>query len=54
MCVVEYEPLDIQSELSYVEQPVKILNRQEKTLRNKKVGLVKVLWRNPKVEESTW
>ena len=53
-CVVEYEPLDIQSDLSYVEQPVKILDRQEKTLRNKKVVLVKVLWRNPKVEESTW
>ena len=53
-CVVEYEPLDIQSDLSYVEQPVKILDCQEKTLRNKKVVLVKVLWRNPKVEESTW
>ena len=53
-CVVEYKPLDIQSDLSYLEQPVKILDRQEKTLRNKKVVLVKVLWRNPKVEESTW
>ena len=53
-CVIEYEPLDIQADLSYVEQPVKILDRQEKTLRNKKVVLVKVLWRNPKVEESTW
>ena len=53
-CVVENEPLDIQANLSYVELLVKILDRQVKILRNKKVVLVKVLWRNPKVEESTW
>ena len=52
--VIEYEPVDIKSNLSYVEQPVKILDREEKVLRNKSVRLVKVLWRNPKVEESTW
>ena len=43
-----------QPDLSYVEQPVEILDRQEKVLRNKTVMLVRVLWRNPKVEESTW
>ena len=53
-CVIEYEPLDIQADLTFVEQPVKILDRQEKILRNKKIVLVRVLWRNPKVEESTW
>ena len=52
--MIEYEPLDIQADLTFVEQPVKILDRQEKILRNKKVVLVRVLWRNPKVEESTW
>ena len=53
-CVIEYEPVEIQLDLSYVEQPIKILDRQERVLRNKKVVLVKVLGRNPKVEESTW
>ena len=52
--VIEYEPVEIQTDLSFVEQPVKILDWQEKSLRNKSVKLVKVLWRNPKVEESTW
>ena len=52
--VVEYEPVEIQTDLSYVEQPIEILDRREKVLRNKTVVLVKVLWRNPKVEESTW
>ena len=52
--VIEYEPVEIQADLSFVEQPVKLLDWQVKSLRNKSVMLVKVLWRNPKVEESTW
>ena len=52
--VIEYDPIEIQPDLSYVEKPVQILDRQDKVLRNKSVSLVKVLWRNPKVEESTW
>ena len=52
--VIEYEPIEVQPDLSYVEQPVKILDRKEKVLRNKTIPIVRVLWRNPKVEESTW
>ncbi|KAL8093417.1 hypothetical protein AgCh_035336 [Apium graveolens] len=52
--VIELEPVEIQQDLSYVEQPVRILDRKQKTLRNKVVPLVRVLWRNPKIEESTW
>ena len=37
-----------------MEQPVRILDRKERTHRNKVVPLVRVLWRNPIVEESTW
>ena len=52
--VIEYELLDFRPDLSYVEHPIEILDRHERVLRNKKVVLVKVLWRNTKVEESTW
>ena len=52
--VIEYEPIEIQPDLSFVERPVQILDRREKVLRNKSVSLVRVLWRNPRVEESTW
>ncbi|KAL5568094.1 hypothetical protein UlMin_024669 [Ulmus minor] len=31
-----------------------ILDRKTKTLRNKEIPLVKVLWRNQKMEEATW
>lgn len=52
--VIEYEPIAVQPDLSYVEQPVRILDKKDRVLRNKTVSLVRVLWRNPKVEESTW
>ncbi|KAL0558819.1 hypothetical protein IC582_003401 [Cucumis melo] len=52
--VVDYEPLGIDGNLSYVEQPVEVLAREVKTLRNKEIPLVKVLWRNHRVEEATW
>ncbi|XP_060966863.1 uncharacterized protein LOC133035121 [Cannabis sativa] len=40
--------------MSYEEQPVQILDRKDKVLQNKTIALVKVLWRNSKVEEATW
>ncbi|VFQ90766.1 unnamed protein product [Cuscuta campestris] len=40
--------------LSYEEEPVQILAREVKELRNKSVPLVKVLWRNHSTEEATW
>ncbi|VFQ73765.1 unnamed protein product [Cuscuta campestris] len=40
--------------LTYEEKPVQILAREVKELRNKRVPLVKVLWRNHAVEEATW
>ncbi|MDV3191319.1 MAG: hypothetical protein Q8832_02695 [Candidatus Phytoplasma australasiaticum] len=49
--VIEYEPIELQADLSYVESPVEILEEKEKVLRNKVVKLVRVLWKNPKVEE---
>ena len=52
--VIEYEPIELQADLSCIEQPIRILDRQERVLRNKFVSLVRVLWRNPVVEESTW
>ena len=52
--VLEHEPIEVHEDLAYEEQPVQILDRKEKTIRNKAIPLVKVLWRNHKVEEATW
>ncbi|KAL5566168.1 hypothetical protein UlMin_029332 [Ulmus minor] len=52
--VLEQEPIEIQEDLSLQEKPVQILDFKVKTLRNKDIPLVKVLWRNQTVEEATW
>ena len=52
--VINYDGLQIEGDLSFEEKPVQILDRKEKELRNKKVSLVKVLWRSKFVEEQTW
>ncbi|KAM6589993.1 hypothetical protein CsatA_012598 [Cannabis sativa] len=52
--VLSYETLGLQEDLSYNERPVKILDQKDRILRNKTITLVKVLWRNSVVEESTW
>ena len=52
--VIEYQPLDIQLNLTYEEKPICILGRREQVLRNKVIPYVKVLWRNGNLEEITW
>ena len=52
--VLETPEIELRDDLSYEEQPVQILGREEKELRNKTISLVKVLWRNHLVEEATW
>ncbi|CAN6725111.1 unnamed protein product [Malus baccata var. baccata] len=48
------QPLEINSDLTYEEESVTILDWKDKELRNKTMRLVKVLWRNHSVEEATW
>ena len=41
--IVEYEPLKIQEGLTYVEEPVKIVDKKNQVLRTKTIPIVKVL-----------
>ena len=52
--VLEQESIEIHKDLSFEEKPVQILDCKTKTLRNKEIPLLKVLWRNQKMEEATW
>ncbi|KAK8641018.1 hypothetical protein V6N13_008769 [Hibiscus sabdariffa] len=52
--ILEPEEVELNLDLSYEAEPVQILDREVKRLKNKSVPLVKVLWRNHKVEEATW
>ena len=52
--VIRIEELEVEPNLTFPEQPLRFLDRVVKRLRKKNVPLVKVLWRNQKVEEATW
>nr|GFC56907.1 putative nucleotidyltransferase, ribonuclease H [Tanacetum cinerariifolium] len=52
--VISY-PLDqIRTDLSYVEEPEAILDRQDRVMRKKTIPFVKILWRNHPELEATW
>ena len=52
--VVDHHDLQTESNLTYEEQLVDILDCEVRRLWNKEVTLVKVLWRIHKFEEETW
>ena len=52
--VLSSKTIELRPDLTYAEEKVEILAREVKKLRNKKIPLVKVLWRNHKTEEATW
>ncbi|KAA3466259.1 DNA/RNA polymerases superfamily protein [Gossypium australe] len=49
--VISLTEVGIQPDMTYNEEPIKILAREIKELRNKKV---KVLWQRHGIEEATW
>ena len=36
--VIQYEPLQLERNLTYIEEPIEILERMERTLRNKTIA----------------
>jgi len=52
--VIMYEPLQIKENLTYVEEPIRILERMEKKLRNRSISYVKVLRKHHKIAKATW
>jgi hypothetical protein len=52
--IVKYEPLGIQEGLIYVVQLVKIVDKKEQVLPTKTIPIVKVLWRNHGIEETSY
>jgi hypothetical protein len=47
-------PIEVNEGLTIEVKPVRILDQINKVLRNKRIFLVKVLWRSLQMEEETW
>ena len=52
--ILDWQELKLQENMKYEDRPRKILDVQERVLRNKVIPLVKVLWEHHGVEEGTW
>ena len=52
--LVDFSEIEVRPDLTYEQQPVKILDRRVKTLRKKEVQLVRVSWQRESPRESTW
>ena len=52
--VVSSKTIELRPNLTYEEEPMEILAHEVKELRNKRIPLFKVRWRNHKTEEATW
>jgi len=44
---------EVKKDLTMDVKPIRILDQSEKKLRNKKISMVKVIWKSPQVED-TW
>ncbi|XP_049391536.1 uncharacterized protein LOC125855934 [Solanum stenotomum] len=52
--VLPVESIEVNLDLTYNEEPILIQAREVKQLRNKRIPLVMVLWRNHSRKEDTW
>ena len=52
--VVDWGQIEVDTDGTFEEGPVCILDSSDQVLRHKTVRLVRVLWQNYGVEESTW
>nr|GFC99186.1 hypothetical protein [Tanacetum cinerariifolium] len=52
--VISYLLDQIRTNLSYVEEPEAILDRQDRVIRQKTIPFIKILWRNHPEREATW
>ncbi|XP_070032371.1 uncharacterized protein [Nicotiana tomentosiformis] len=52
--VLDFSSVQLDKDLSYVEERVAILDKQFRKLRSKNIASVKVEWRGQPVEEATW
>ncbi|KAJ9168557.1 hypothetical protein P3X46_020063, partial [Hevea brasiliensis] len=48
------EEIEVNLDLTYDEEPIKIMAYELKQLRNKQIPLVKVLWNHHSGKEATW
>ena len=52
--VLNYEEIEVDDKVSYVERLIRIEDQKERVLRNKTIPMVKVIWEHHGTEGATW
>ncbi|GAV69119.1 Chromo domain-containing protein [Cephalotus follicularis] len=52
--VLQFESLELKTDMNYEERPIQIIDRRIKQLQSKTIRLVKVIWKHHLIEEATW
>ncbi|XP_070013436.1 uncharacterized protein [Nicotiana sylvestris] len=52
--VLDFSTIQLDESLGYEEEPVAIIDTQDRQLRSKRITAVRVQWRGQPVEEATW
>ena len=52
--IITGQPIEVKDNLSYIEEPIQILDTQIRQLCHRRIPMVKVGWRNHSKEEATW
>jgi hypothetical protein len=52
--IIKAQAIKIKPDLSYIEQPIQILDTKERVTRRKKIKMYKILWDHHTEEEATW
>jgi len=52
--VISHEPLQLKENLTYVEEQIQILERNDRVLRNRTIPFVKVLCKHHQIADATW
>jgi hypothetical protein len=52
--IIETTAIEIEPDLSYIEQPIQILDTKERVTRRKTVKMYNILWDHHTEEEATW
>jgi nanoRNase/pAp phosphatase (c-di-AMP/oligoRNAs hydrolase) len=54
MEIIETPAVEIEPDLSYIEQPIQILDTKERVTRRKRIKMHKIFWDHHTKEEATW
>ena len=52
--IIKSQYIEIETDLSYAEYPIRILDTKERSTRREKIKMYKVQWNHHTEEEATW